>query len=100
MTIKDLEYKIRNQRRHIAELNDTLREKNLALDALHYVWCRGGCPGGVHRYSAAPLTEQHVLLAERNTLRLRRWWNNARVPPPPMSLWQRIKDAWRILRGN
>ena len=63
------------------ELNDSRKnneERNRALDALHYVWCSGGCEGGTHRYQGTPddVTEEVVAEAERNTARLRTWWTN------------------------
>lgn len=52
-----------------------LERKNRELDALHYVWCDGGCPRGVHRWhDDLILTEDLVKLAERNTKRLRNWY--------------------------
>lgn len=54
------------------------RERNLELDALHYVWCDGGCKGGVHRWSDGEVTEELVQLAERNTARLRSWFENSK----------------------
>lgn len=63
-------------RREVAHLNECLRRKNLALDALHWVWCDGGCEGGVHRYAPDSLTPEMVEMAERNTKRLRHWLNN------------------------
>jgi hypothetical protein len=66
--------------REVQYLQMTLRHKNLALDALHYVWCSGGCPGGVHRFGEhPPLTQEIVDEAKRNTLRLEQWWMNRRV---------------------
>lgn len=32
----------------IAQANN--EQRNRELDALHYVWCDGGCGGGVHRW--------------------------------------------------
>lgn len=64
----------------VTHLQSCLHQKNLALDAMHWVWRDGGCPGGVHRYDdmrEAPLTEEIVAAAERNTERLRRWLRNA-----------------------
>ena len=64
-------------RRELRWLHENNRERNLELDALHYVWCDGGCRGGVHRWPCegrAEITEELVSLAERNTSRLRRWW--------------------------
>ena len=53
-------------------------ERNRELDALHYVWCDGGCTTGAHRYCGSPgdVTEEVVAAAERNTQRLRRWFVN------------------------
>ena len=71
-----LKERIRWQRHQLHWLNQSARAKNLALDALHYVWCDGGCPGGVHRWSpGAALTQEIVDEAERNTQRLRRWFH-------------------------
>ena len=49
-------------------------KRNLELDALHYVWCDGGCEGGTHRWDGGKVTEEIVQAAERNTRRLRRWF--------------------------
>ena len=58
--------------------NRNNRERNLALDALHYVWCSGGCEGGIHRFGEHPaLTEEIVRAAVANTRRLVLWFNNA-----------------------
>jgi hypothetical protein len=52
----------------IAQANN--HKRNIELDALHYVWCNGGCPTGVHRYTPQPLTEEIVYAAINNTNRL------------------------------
>lgn len=53
------------------------RERNLELDALHYVWCDGGCAGGIHRFGEhPPLTQEIVELAVRNTSRIVHWFLN------------------------
>lgn len=53
-------------------------ERNVALDALRYVWCNGGCGGGVCRYSHdVPVTQEVVDAAIENTGRLVCWWRNA-----------------------
>ncbi len=62
------------QRQSLHFLNQAAHYKNLALDALHYVWCSGGCPGGVCRYTESAVSEEIVQEAERNTRRLRTWW--------------------------
>lgn len=64
------------QAAEVQHLNEVLRRKNIALDALHYVWCDGGCETGTHRYVPGEITEEIVLAAERNTARLRRWFDN------------------------
>lgn len=69
--------RIRELGQEIQRLQRTMTEKNAALDAMHWVWCAGGCPGGVHRWPGEPIAEETVVLAERNTARLRSWWNNA-----------------------
>lgn len=58
-------------RAEVRRLNECLREKNLELDAMHYVWCTGGCPDGAHRWTEDTLTEEVVARAERNVKRLR-----------------------------
>lgn len=70
--IAELERELTN-----AQANNHIR--NLELDALHYVWCDGGCESGVHRFikEHPPLTAEIVAAAERNTRRLRSWFVNA-----------------------
>lgn len=71
-----LSERIRRQRAHLAELNRVLRRKNKMLDALHWVWCDGGCPGGVHRWHPELLvTKEMVEHAELQAERLRSWYN-------------------------
>lgn len=75
--------KLREQRNQLAIQNEAAHRKNIALDALHYVWCNGGCFGGHHRFAAhdarVPLTEDIVVAAERNTARLRRWFEHRKL---------------------
>jgi hypothetical protein len=66
-------------RRRVSYLNDALARKNRELDALHYVWCDGGCAQGVHRWTDDELTEDVVITAERQAARLRSWWTNAQA---------------------
>lgn len=66
-------------RRELKEQHIAGRVRNLALDSLHYVWCNGGCEGGVHRFDhRAPLTNEIVTEAERNVSRMRAWLTNHR----------------------
>lgn len=63
-------------RRQLRFANERNHERNLQLDALHFVWCDGGCSRGVHRWTDEEVTEELVAEAERNTARLRRWLNS------------------------
>lgn len=69
--VLDLECKLSSLKRQVQQKDESLREKNLALDAYHHVWCSGTCASGVHRYHDTPLTEEIVKEAEFNTKRLR-----------------------------
>jgi hypothetical protein len=66
-------------RRQITFKDAAAHERNLELDALHVVWCDGGCDGGVHRWTEKTVTEEVVAAAERNTKRLRSWLTNHRA---------------------
>jgi len=69
---------VRRLRMEVDEMRKKSEEKNRELDAMHYVWCSGGCEGGTHRWEGSPddVTEEIVALAERNTGRLRAWFEN------------------------
>ncbi len=69
--------KIRSLKREIRIMQKALEDRNRALDAMHYVWCDGGCKTGAHRWTENTITEDVVAEAERNTIRLRRWFNNS-----------------------
>lgn len=58
-------------RRQLKIQNESLYRKNVLLDALHWVWCTGGCPKGVHRYTPGSLTEEIVSAAELAVRRMR-----------------------------
>lgn len=88
--LQALEAKIANQARELEHLNRVLHEKNVALDALHYVWCDGGCDGGAHRFSPGQLTEEIVATAEREVRRMRAWLENYKFQHGP-GLWRRIR---------
>ncbi|MCK9371484.1 hypothetical protein M0R04_16335 [Candidatus Dojkabacteria bacterium] len=76
-TIRELEQKIRAQKQELTRKDSVLKERSSALDVMYWVWCDGGCTGGVNRYDLVPpLTEEIVQTAERNTARLRRWHDN------------------------
>lgn len=63
-------------RRQLTFQSENNHQRNLELDALHYVWCNGGCKYGVHRWTEETVTEELVAAAERNTARLRTWLEN------------------------
>ena len=44
-----------------------------------WVWCSGSCEGGVLRYSTNKLTLEMVEMVERNSGRLRCWYNNQQL---------------------
>ena len=70
--LKRLRYEIRTAQ----EMNE---HRNQQLDALHFVWCDGGCESGVHRYgdrSADDITLEMVQEARRSVSRLERWYAN------------------------
>ena len=60
----------------ITTKRDALERKNRELDALHYVWCNGGCESGTHRYAKDHPNEETVRSAVRNVNRLVTWFNN------------------------
>jgi uncharacterized coiled-coil protein SlyX len=70
-----LNKKIVKQARELTTKEQAIKERNIALDALHWVWCSGGCHKGTHRFgSEEPITAEHIAVAERNTKRLREWF--------------------------
>ena len=78
--VESLRAQIAELRRQLRWANERNHARNVELDALHFVWCDGGCYRGVHRFGDCdrPLTEETVLAAELNTARLRKWWNASR----------------------
>lgn len=72
---------VQNLRHQVTMAKSNNETRNRELDALHYVWCSGGCGGGTHRYEGKPedVTEEVVQLAERNTGRLRAWFENRKA---------------------
>lgn len=69
---------VKKLKREITIMQEALHNKNLELDAMHYVWCDGGCYGGIHRWSHTPgeISEELVSRAEANVKRLRTWYKN------------------------
>lgn len=66
----ELDKRIAGQRRQLDVQQSALARKNTELDALHFVWCSGGCENGVHRFEHGELTPEIVREATRNTARL------------------------------
>ena len=62
--------------RDIADKDEALRKAKLRMDGLLWVWCSGGCTGGVLRKSEGEVTEEMVQEIELNTKRLRSWWHS------------------------
>ncbi len=77
--MRHLEEKIKDQKKQIRIVQESLERKNKEFDSMHFVLCSGGCEGGIHRYGdmkEVKLTEEIVKMAEGNTSRLRTWWSN------------------------
>jgi TRAP-type mannitol/chloroaromatic compound transport system substrate-binding protein len=73
-----LEESLDDAKRQITMAQNNNHRRNVELDALHYVWCNGGCRSGIHRYGKhPPLTAEIVAAAELNARRLRSWFVNA-----------------------
>ena len=73
-----LQAQVKKLKQDVTQKREALERKNRELDALHYVWCDGGCEGGAHRYTTTEgeVTETVVREAVRNTNRLVSWFNN------------------------
>lgn len=82
----DLYEQIAQLRAKVAELHKQLQlaqennhRRNVELDALHHVWCSGGCDEGVHRWAEGEITQEIVDAAVRNTERLVKWFENRKL---------------------
>ena len=84
---------LKTLRREITFLNEVLHNKNVMLGALHYVWCNGGCLGGVDERHGE-ITEELVLAAEHNTKRLRTWWENKKFQEKWKAMSREERDNW------
>jgi hypothetical protein len=77
-----LEARIREQRRQLRFANEANQRHTRELDALHMVWCDGGCPRGVHRWAEEQATADEIDaladVAQQNVDRMRRWANAKR----------------------
>jgi cob(I)alamin adenosyltransferase len=74
-----------NLRTELTMMQQAAETRNRELDALHYVWCSGGCAKGTHRYCDSPdeITEETVQIIERQATRLRSWFENHREKQTP-----------------
>ena len=96
----------REERRkaELTYLNEVLRKKNVALDAMVWVWCSGGCDGGTLSYSKdtdrveievpTELTLEMVEAAERNVQRMRQWYNNHAFKEKWAAMSQSERSEW------
>jgi hypothetical protein len=77
--VRELEAQVAKLQRALTFQRDNNHKRNVQLDALHFVWCDGGCIGGTHRFTEGTITEEIVAAAERNTKRLRSWFQNRKL---------------------
>lgn len=74
--LAETQQKNKKLRHEITVAQSNNRARNIELDALHYVWCDGGCLGGAHRFHDEELTGDIVAAAVSNTQRLITWYLN------------------------
>jgi hypothetical protein len=73
--IDDLRAEVENLRRQLTYQRDNNERRNRQLDALGIVWCDGGCPGGMHRYTPdREVTAQMVADLMVNARRAEAWY--------------------------
>ena len=89
-----LQGKVGFQRQELTKCNQALAARNRQLDAMAWVWCDGGCAGGVFRFTSVELNDEVVCAAERNTERLRRWLNNAKFKDEWASMSKDEREKW------
>jgi len=68
--------KIERLKLEILRLERDLHAQNIKLDALHWVWCSGGCQGGTNRWVPGELTEEMLKTAEYAVRRMRQSYDN------------------------
>lgn len=96
----DAQATIRRLREELTRAYTNNHARNVELDALHYVWCDGGCEDGIHRFSEhPPLSREIVEAAIRNTERLVQKYNNmsyrAAWKVIDYTAHRMLEDAWR-----
>ena len=78
-----------SQLSEINRLHKDLERKKKKLEARLGGGGDGGCDGGVHRYTPKELTLEMVETAERNTKRLRSWYEN-----------YKFKQQWKLMSNQ
>jgi hypothetical protein len=70
--------KLQAQKKELTQIKESLERKNRQLDALHFVWCDGGCNSGVHRWigKKEDITDELVTQAQGSIRRLSKWYEN------------------------
>ena len=75
--IRNLEAKISFQKQEIAGMQSTLKTRTKALDAMSWVWCTGGCDGGVFQKNIDQFVTQEMIdIIENNLNELKTWYTN------------------------
>ena len=74
--VRELEAERDRLKREIGIKDRALHARNIALDGMAWVWCDGGCRGGVFRFCNLTITPETLAMIERNTERLKRWVRN------------------------
>jgi len=69
-----LRIKVKEQARTIKNMQEIATLRNRQMEAMHMVWCNGGCAGGVG--DRENLTRDKVVEVVRYADRLTAWWNN------------------------
>ncbi len=80
-TCEALRSKAERCQREVERLCQLNHQRNLELDALHYIWCAGGCEGGIHRFEAEekrPLSRELLEAALDQVGRMIAYYLNAR----------------------
>lgn len=71
--------KIERLKLQILKYEAVMHAQNVKLDALHWVWCSGGCQGGTQRWVPGELTEEKLQIAESAVKRMRESYTNRQL---------------------
>jgi len=69
-----LQHEVRELKLAAAAASDLVKQKDLQLDAMHFVWCDGACPAIVHRWTPGEPSDDLVREAAKQLTRLCDWW--------------------------